>query len=227
MKDKIKLVIFDMDGLMVDTESICIKAWDRVFNRYNIKVTKDFYFEIIGSSAKVLEEKIKEKNILKDNLIFEDILNVQRQEAASIVETEGIEKKKGIDELLEYLEKKGIKKAVASSSFRKKVDNFLDKVELKNKFDYIIAGDEVKNSKPAPDLYLDVIKKFGISNKNIMILEDSKNGLTAAKNAGIIKRVYIPDIVILSPKEEEELTYRKFTSLLEVKRELEESRDIF
>ena len=60
-----------------------------------------------------------------------------------------------------------------------------------------------------------------------MILEDSKNGLTAAKNAGIIKRVYIPDIVILSPKEEEELTYRKFTSLLEVKRELEESRDIF
>ncbi|MCI7187793.1 MAG: HAD family phosphatase [Fusobacterium mortiferum] len=227
MKDKIKLVIFDMDGLMVDTESICIKAWDRVFNRYNIKVTKDFYFEIIGSSAKVLEEKIKEKNILKDNLIFEDILNAQRQEAASIVETEGIEKKKGIDELLEYLEKKGIKKAVASSSFRKKVDNFLDKVELKNKFDYIIAGDEVKNSKPAPDLYLDVIKKFGISNKNIMILEDSKNGLTAAKNAGIIKRVYIPDIVILSPKEEEELTYRKFTSLLEVKRELEESRDIF
>lgn len=227
MKDKIKLVIFDMDGLMVDTESICIKAWDRVFNRYNIKVTKDFYFEIIGSSAKVLEEKIKEKNILKDNLIFEDILNAQRQEAASIVETEGIEKKKGIDELLEYLEKKGIKKAVASSSFRKKVDNFLDKVELKNKFDYIITGDEVKNSKPAPDLYLDVIKKFGISNKNIMILEDSKNGLTAAKNAGIIKRVYIPDIVILSPKEEEELTYRKFTSLLEVKRELEESRDIF
>ena len=227
MKDKIKLVIFDMDGLMVDTESICIKAWDRVFNRYNIKVTKDFYFEIIGSSAKVLEEKIKEKNILKDNLIFEDILNAQRQEAASIVETEGIEKKKGIDELLEYLEKKGIKKAVASSSFRKKVDNFLDKVELKNKFDYIIAGDEVKNSKPAPDLYLDVIKKFGISNKYIMILEDSKNGLTAAKNAGIIKRVYIPDIVILSPKEEEELTYRKFTSLLEVKRELEESRDIF
>ena len=160
-------------------------------------------------------------------MIFEDILNAQRQEAASIVETEGIEKKKGIDELLEYLEKKGIKKAVASSSFRKKVDNFLDKVELKNKFDYIIAGDEVKNSKPAPDLYLDVIKKFGISNKNIMILEDSKNGLTAAKNAGIIKRVYIPDIVILSPKEEEELTYRKFTSLLEVKRELEESRDIF
>lgn len=227
MKDKIKLVIFDMDGLMVDTESICIKAWDRVFNRYNIKVTKDFYFEIIGSSAKVLEEKIKEKNILKDNLIFEDILNAQRQEAANIVETEGIEKKKGIDELLEYLEKKGIKKAVASSSFRKKVDNFLDKVELKNKFDYIIAGDEVKNSKPAPDLYLDVIKKFGISNKNIMILEDSKNGLTAAKNAGIIKRVYIPDIVILSPKEEEELTYRKFTSLLEVKRELEKSRDIF
>lgn len=225
MKDKIKLVIFDMDGLMVDTESICIKAWDRVFNRYNIKVTKDFYFEIIGSSAKVLEEKIKEKNILKDNLIFEDILNAQRQEAASIVETEGIEKKKGIDELLEYLEKKGIKKAVASSSFRKKVDNFLDKVELKNKFDYIIAGDEVKNSKPAPDLYLDVIKKFGISNKNIMILEDSKNGLTAAKRAGLEKRIYIPDIVILSSEEEKKLTYKKFNSLLEVKKELEENNN--
>lgn len=95
MKDKIKLVIFDMDGLMVDTESICIKAWDKVFNNYKIKVEKEFYFEIIGSSAKVLEEKIKHRKILKDNLKFEDILNVQRKEAANIVEKEGIIKKKG------------------------------------------------------------------------------------------------------------------------------------
>lgn len=219
MKDKIKLVIFDMDGLMVDTESICIKAWDKVFNNYKIKVEKEFYFEIIGSSAKVLEEKIKHRKILKDNLKFEDILNVQRKEAANIVEKEGIE------ELLGYLENKGIKKAVASSSFRTKVNKFLTITGLIDKFDYIVAGDEVKDSKPAPDLYLNVIEKFGIDNQNIIILEDSKNGLTAAKRAGLEKRIYIPDIVILSSEEEKKLTYKKFNSLLEVKKELEENNN--
>ncbi len=225
MKDKIKLVIFDMDGLMVDTESICIKAWDKVFNNYKIKVEKEFYFEIIGSSAKVLEEKIKHRKILKDNLKLEDILNVQRKEAANIVEKEGIIKKEGIEELLGYLENKGIKKAVASSSFRTKVNKFLTITGLIDKFDYIVAGDEVKDSKPAPDLYLNVIEKFGIDNQNIIILEDSKNGLTAAKRAGLEKRIYIPDIVILSSEEEKKLTYKKFNSLLEVKKELEENNN--
>ena len=178
MKDKIKLVIFDMDGLMVDTESICIKAWDKVFNNYKIKVEK-----------------------------------------------EGIIKKEGIEELLGYLENKGIKKAVASSSFRTKVNKFLTITGLIDKFDYIVAGDEVKDSKPAPDLYLNVIEKFGIDNQNIIILEDSKNGLTAAKRAGLEKRIYIPDIVILSSEEEKKLTYKKFNSLLEVKKELEENNN--
>lgn len=225
MKDKIKLVIFDMDGLMVDTESICMKAWDKVFNNYNIKIEKEFYFEIIGSSAKVLEEKIKHRKILKDNLKFEDVLNFQRKEAANIVEEEGIAKKEGIDELLGYLENKGIKKAVASSSFRTKVNKFLTITGLIDKFDYIVAGDEVKDSKPAPDLYLSVIEKFKIDNQNIIILEDSKNGLTAAKRAGLEKRIYIPDIVILSPEEEKDLVYKKFNSLLEVKEKLENNKN--
>lgn len=225
MKEKIQLVIFDMDGLMIDTESICVKAWNEVFKRYNIKVERSFYFEIIGSSAKVLEEKMNQSKILKQDLRFEDILNAQRREVIEIVEREGVKKKEGIDELLEYLESKGIKKAVASSSFRIKVNKFLSMTNLIDKFDYIITGDEVKDSKPAPDLYLNVVEKFEITNKNIVILEDSKNGLLAAKKAGLIKRIYIPDIVILSSEEEKELVYRKFKNLSEVKKELEKNND--
>ena len=180
--------------------------------------------EIIGflkGYQGLMYEKYK-KMSLSD---FEDILNVQRKEAANIVEKEGIIKKEGIEELLGYLENKGIKKAVASSSFRPKVNKFLTITGLIDKFDYIVAGDEVKDSKPAPDLYLNVIEKFGIDNQNIIILEDSKNGLTAAKRAGLEKRIYIPDIVILSSEEEKKLTYKKFNSLLEVKKELEENNN--
>lgn len=108
---------------------------------------------------------------------------------------------------------------------RTKVNKFLTITGLIDKFDYIVAGDEVKDSKPAPDLYLNVIEKFGIDNQNIIILEDSKNGLTAAKRAGLEKRIYIPDIVILSSEEEKKLTYKKFNSLLEVKKELEENNN--
>lgn len=226
MKERIELVIFDMDGLMVDTESICIKAWNRVFDRYNLKVDKDFYYDIIGSSAKVLEEKMSKRGLLGEGIEFDIILNEQRKEAADIVDTEGIERKEGVLELIDYLEKNNIKKAVASSSFRTKVDKFLKLASLDGKFDYIIAGDEVLNSKPAPDLYINVCEHFGIEKDKIIILEDSKNGLTAAKNADIAKRIYIPDIVILTEEEEENLSFRKFSSLLEVKEELEKTGNL-
>lgn len=226
MNNKIELVIFDMDGLIIDTESISVEAWNKVFTRLNIGVEKIFYSEIIGSSAKVIEKKMLQKKIVKNKAKFQEILSMQRAEATEIISSKGINKKEGIDELLDYLEKEGIKKAVASSSFRSKVDKFLTITGLRCKFDYIIAGDEVNNTKPAPDLYKNVIKQFHINNENTIILEDSKNGLESAKSAGITKRIYIPDIVILSPKEEKELSYKKFSNLLEVKNELQRNNNI-
>ena len=224
MEEKLELVIFDMDGLMIDTESICIKAWKKTMNKFNLKVEKDFFQDVIGSSAGIL--KVKMERVLQDRFDFMEVLIHQRKSAAEIVDSEGIERKKGIFELLDYLEANNIPKAVASSSFREKVDKYLELTGLTGRFDYIICGDEVAEPKPAPDLYNNVCDHFTVERKNIMILEDSLNGLNSAKAAGIPKRIYVPDLVILSKEQEKELVYRKFASLLEVRGFLEEHKNM-
>ncbi len=219
MKEKLELVIFDMDGLMIDTESICIKAWEKTMGNFNIKVEKDFFQDVIGSSANAL--RIKMDKVLKNKFDFMEVLNYQRRSAAEIVDNEGIKRKKGIIELLDYLEENNIKKAVATSSFREKVEKYLKLTELTGKFDYIICGDEVGEPKPAPDLYTKAHGYFNIDESNLMILEDSLNGLNSARAAGIRKRIYIPDLVVLSENQEKELVYKKFENLLEVRNFLE------
>ena len=219
MKEKLELVIFDMDGLMIDTESICIKAWEKTMGNFNIKVEKDFFQDVIGSSANAL--RIKMDKVLKNKFDFMEVLNYQRRSAAEIVDNEGIKRKKGIIELLDYLEENNIKKAVATSSFREKVEKYLKLTELTGKFDYIICGDEVDEPKPAPDLYTKAHGYFNIDESNLMILEDSLNGLNSARAAGIRKRIYIPDLVVLSENQEKELVYKKFENLLEVRNFLE------
>ena len=224
MEDKLELVIFDMDGLMIDTESICIKAWKKTMDRFDLKVENDFFQDVIGSSAGVL--KMKMERVLKDKFDFMEVLTHQRRMAAEIVDSEGIERKTGIFELLDYLEANRISKAVASSSFREKVDKYLHLTGLTGRFDYIVCGDEVAEPKPAPDLYINAYNHFNIKKNNIIILEDSLNGLNSAKAAEIPKRIYIPDLVMLSEEQEKDLVYKKFISLLEVRDFLQEHKNI-
>ena len=120
-------------------------------------------------------------------------------------------------ELLDFLNENGIKKAIASSSIKRKVDLYLEKTNLKEKFDYIVSGNEVEKPKPYPDLYNNACNHFQADKNNVIILEDSKNGLLSAKNADIEKRFYIPDLLLLSMEEEKELSYKKFNDLIEVK----------
>ena len=148
---------------------------------------------------------------------FYDIINNQIEEAFNIVRKDGINIKKGAIELINFLNDKKIKKAIASSSIRKKVDLYLDKTNLKKEFDYILCGDEAERPKPYPDLYNNVCYYFNNDKNNVIILEDSKNGLLSAKNALIEKRFYIPDLLLLSEEDEKELSYKKFNDLIEVR----------
>lgn len=224
MKEKLELVIFDMDGLMIDSESICIRAWEKTIENFGLTIKKEFFKDMIGSDANALRKKLD--NILEKKFDFMEILQNQRKMASEIVNKEGIKRKKGILELLDYLDKNNIKKAVATSSFREKTERYLKITDLKGRFDYIICGDEVKKPKPAPDLYNNVCEYFNIKRENLIILEDSLNGLNTAKSAFIEKRIYIPDLVILSKEQEDDLAYMKFKTLSDVKIFLEKNNNI-
>ena len=191
--NKLDLVIFDMDGLLLDTETISLKAWKKTFKNYNIDidVEKLFFTKILGSNETSIKNTMMELSKISEETFY-DIINNQIEEAFNIVRKDGINIKKGAIELINFLNDKKIKKAIASSSIRKKVDLYLDKTNLKKEFDYILCGDEAERPKPY-------------------------NGLLSAKNALIEKRFYIPDLLLLSEEDEKELSYKKFNDLIEVR----------
>ena len=214
--EKLELVIFDMDGLLIDSERISIQAWKKVIRKYKINIDEEeFIKNIIGSNIIYFKDSLEK--LFNDNETYLSFIDDHNKEVFKIAETEGIKVKIGVNELIEYLLSNKIKIALASSSFKDKVKKYLNKIKLYDKFDYIVCGDDVDNIKPSPDIYDKICNYFEIDKNNVIILEDSKNGLLSAKNSGIENRFYIPDIFYLSNKYKKELAYKTFNNLIEVR----------
>ena len=123
--------------------------------------------------------------------------------------------KYGLYELLDWLKSSGIKTAVASSSTRRAVLRNLESAGITDKFDIIVSGEMATRSKPAPDIYLKACELLGESPKDCIALEDSRNGLWAAHNAGC-RVIMVPDLW-QADAETEKILWKKLGSLLEVR----------
>lgn len=189
---KKELVIFDMDGLMFDTERIYYKAWQEAAAEYGYKITWEVYVQIVARNSRYIEKVLKK--LLGDDLPYDEICQRKRFLSDEIIAKEGITKKAGLVELLDYLDKAGIKKAVATSSMREKAVNYLTLAGIKERFDYIICGSDVEESKPNPEIFLKAAEYFKISPDNCMVLEDSRLGIQAAK-AAKMTGIFIADLV--------------------------------
>ena len=197
-----KLVIFDVDGLMLDTEARWQEAWQKVGERYCIEDlgTKTF-LECVGRTGKVVEDTIKEE--LKTKNVDSSILLAECRTLGMQLLDEKIDVKPGVYELLDFLDKNGIQKAVATTTKRSLTIERLTRVNLINRFDYVLCGDEVVKRKPNPEIYQKVLKYFDVSPKDALVLEDSFVGVEAAYKAQI-PCIMVPDLLPPQSKQKKE-----------------------
>ncbi len=216
----IESIVFDMDGVLFDTERVCNDVWLQVGEEMNIKDidvaitkcvglnsvdTRQFFLKQFGSDFPY--EKFRERS----SVLF-----------GEIIETEGLPVKPGVFELLNFLQENDYKIALATSTNKGNVMNYLNKAGITNYFQAIVTGDMVEHGKPDPEIYLKACMELGSIPECSIAIEDSPNGLKAAYHAGM-KPIMVPDLI--QPDEEiKKLIDEKFDSLSEVINYLQNSK---
>ena len=216
MKD-FDAVIFDMDGLIFDSERAAFACWREVAKTYGFDDITALYHSVIGCNRGRVEKLVKEA--FGEDFPFEYF---REQVIALYTGRYGggrMPLKPGAREILTFLRGKGIRTALASSSDREIVLSLLDGAGLTEFFDGIVAGDMVKKSKPEPDIFLAACKLLGAAPERTFAVEDSFNGIRAA-HAGGLRPIMVPDML---PADEEmrALAETVEDSLLDVMRWLE------
>lgn len=180
-KGKKKALIFDMDGVLVDSEPFHFEAHRRALKPFGIELTKEDYFQSgISGGNKHLYEVIGEKyNIAID---FELAKKIKKQEYGELINE--IKIIGGVKDVLEKFRGK-YRMAIASTTHMDYIHKTLQKVGIENYFEAFSSAKELEHGKPFPDVYLDAIKKLNTSPINCVAVEDSENGIEAAKRAGI------------------------------------------
>jgi len=205
-------VIFDMDGLMFDTENLTIPIWQPAGNLYGYNITRDIVMQLIGISNKRSRELLK--NIFGADFPYEKVHAEFRRLVNKEIEENGVPKKPGLDFLLDKLCAANIPFALATSSSTATATMNLERAGIIDKFAAITCGDEVENGKPAPDIFLLAAKKLGFPPSECVGLEDSPAGLKGLHSAGI-KSIFIKD-VIDPPQEVLDTVWRRCGDLSQV-----------
>ena len=218
----IKAVLFDMDGLMVDTESLATEAFIHSAKEQGYDMTKEETLLVLGFTTKSIYE-FWENYFKNSDVSGKQLVDDHYKYIENILFTTGPRKMPYIEELLKYLKESNYKVAVASSSNMDHIINNMEKTGLKKYIDEFASGAEVENGKPAPDVFLLAAERLGVKPENCLVLEDSKAGVIAGSSAGA-KVIMVPDM--FKPDEEcKERTYRIVGNLGEVISVLEEKNN--
>lgn len=190
MKDTITAVLFDMDGLVLDTEKLYTRFWQEAANALGYPMTKEQALGMRSLNRGVGLAKMQ--SYFGPEVDYDKIRNKRIELMDAFVEQEGVKLKPGIHELLAYLKEHGIKTAIATSSPLERTLLYLGSVGLEQSFDELVSGYMVEKGKPEPDIYLYAAEKLGVKPSECMVLEDSPAGILAAYRAGCLP-VMVPD----------------------------------
>ena len=209
---KYEAVIFDLDGLMIDSEKMCLDLLIEEGNIANVLITEEFYLQLIGSdydtAIKLTEKYPKEMEVTR--------LTEHKRDGyfKEYFKTPGSCNKPGLYELSAFLKDNNYKIAIASSSNHKYINMVLGYLGFDFPVDVIVGKDDVTKVKPDPAIFNKAVEKLGVPKEKCIVLEDSKNGIIASSKAGI-SSIFIQDLV---PSDElmESLYLCKLDSLHEV-----------
>jgi len=178
-----KGVIFDMDGVLIDSEPLYRKINSSLFRRFGFSLSDEEYSEFVGTSDKDMWQSLRDRYKLNESM--ERINTIRREEHVNFFSTVGLKPMKGAVELLDDIKKKGIKLALASSTPEEIVNIVMKRTGMDAYFKIRVCGDQVERSKPEPEIFNIALEKLGISHDEGIIIEDSENGVKAAVRAGI------------------------------------------
>ena len=186
----VKAVIFDMDGVLIDTEKWLNKYWRQAAAEAGYDMTVEDGLAIRSLAAKYAAPFLQER--LGAEFPYWTIRERRKELMKAHIAANGIDKKPGVDELLDYLRAHRIKTAVATATDPARTKDYLTRIGIYDKFDRIVCATMVENGKPKPDIYLYACKQLGLAPEECMAVEDSPNGVMSAYRAGC-KVVMVPD----------------------------------
>lgn len=213
MKESAPAIIFDMDGTIFDSERLVLDCWERIGKNHGIPDIREVFIRCIGTN------KIRTQEIIYGHYGRDFPYKKFSEESSrlfhEIADKEGIPLKPGAKEILTYLAGNKIPLGLASSTRLASVTQELQAAGLYAYFQVVVGGDLIKNSKPAPDIYLMVCERLSVLPENTYAIEDSYNGIRSAHSAGMIP-VMVPDLL---PETEEmrNLSAAVFADLFQVR----------
>ena len=196
-----KAIIFDMDGLMIDTERMALKAWQLAGADFGFPISDDIFITMVGRNRRDSDCILVE--IFGSDFPIDAVRKRRRTYVDGWIDEGKLALKSGLLELLCFLDEISIPKAVATSTEYERAIHKLSLTNLLDHFPIVIAGDQIEKGKPAPDIFLAAAARLDILPERCLVLEDSDAGIQAAYNAGMTP-VMIPD---MKPPSEKSLAF--------------------
>ena len=218
----IRAVLFDMDGTMFDTERLSMEGWLRAARAKNNGLDREHFLLFRGRSIPANAAAFA--SWYGSEELYYEMRKIRTEYIQNYLKENGMPIKPGLFELLKLLKKKNLKTCIATSTKRDQAEQYFVQTGVKDYFTDTVCGDEAEKSKPDPEIFLKAAEKISEKPENCLVLEDSPNGILAAKAAGCMAFM-IPDLV---PAEEEikGVFDRECASLLEVAEIIETWPDV-
>ena len=209
-----KTIVFDMDGVLLDSEQLVMNIWILLGEKYNYSGIEQAMIECLGTNREETRQIME--RIYGEDFPYEDFRSEAKEMFMERTKKDGVPLKPGARELLQFLKINGWRIGLASSTSGDTVKNELQTVGLYDFFEVVVSGEMVRESKPHPEIYFKACELLDVDPKQAIAVEDSKNGVRSAAMAGM-KVILVPDIV--EPDEDSQrLAWKMFPDLFDVRR---------